>query len=240
MYFTRRTIPTLLSMVCIRLLESGTNSLEWTSFSTARTIPSFVRSPIAVLNIIISICVSILISQPTLSSLLLYLRIRPIHVRIRLIRLNALYIRLLGRYDHRGSKYSLRDRNQYRWMSWCISMNQGKNSEGKICSGTEGKWSRCAHIPNAQATPRFQDAPAWEYWSEPREACLSWTRTSSAQAATRGTASFKQIPILFTTTAWTLWIMTSGTSFSKTTLSSLCPKACQDHLAKETSHWSFR
>ena len=46
----RRTRPMCLSIVCMRLLASGTRSLEWTSFSTASTTPSFTRRPMAVLD----------------------------------------------------------------------------------------------------------------------------------------------------------------------------------------------
>lgn len=42
------TIPTCLSTVNIRLFDDSTNSLDVTSFSTARTTPSLHRKPIAV------------------------------------------------------------------------------------------------------------------------------------------------------------------------------------------------
>lgn len=46
----RRTMPTCGSIVCIRRFVPGRRSLLWTSFSTARTTPSLVRMPRAVLS----------------------------------------------------------------------------------------------------------------------------------------------------------------------------------------------
>jgi hypothetical protein len=45
------TSPICLSIVCMRRFDSGTSSLECTSFSTASTTPSLTLRPIAVLNI---------------------------------------------------------------------------------------------------------------------------------------------------------------------------------------------
>ena len=42
-------MPTCVSTVAILLFAPGTSSLLWTSFSTARIIPSFNLMPIAVL-----------------------------------------------------------------------------------------------------------------------------------------------------------------------------------------------
>lgn len=43
-----------------------------------------------------------------------------------------LYIRLLERYDRPESRYSMKDHNQYRWMSSYIAITNEEGFEGKV------------------------------------------------------------------------------------------------------------
>lgn len=119
---TRHTMPICLSIDCIRLFAPGTRSLEWMSFSTAKTTPSFTRRPIAVLtrNTQDKRPVSgyVIQTHPEFSTALFAYSTFKHACKIVAFQDASIRCNPPGIYDHRESKCWRRDRIPFQWRSW--------------------------------------------------------------------------------------------------------------------------